>query len=139
MNPLANVWNVPNQRLPADKSVLYPEDDVADISHHDRTQAHVARFGRCVDHTLWAVVVQIGCAQQNRLQLRVGDVAVTFDPRSVPDIARALSQLLSDGRLQASLGKQGRVRAEAFTWRRTAEATLALYRMVAKSSGVRPI
>ena len=81
----------------------------------------------------------IACSDVSSLPEIVGDVAVTFDPRSVPDIARALSQLLSDGRLQASLGKQGRVRAEAFTWRRTAEATLALYRMVAKSSGVRPI
>lgn len=53
----------------------------------------------------------------------VGDAAVTFEPTSVPEIAHALRTLLTDSDLRGQLQRAGRVRAQSFSWSRTAEAT----------------
>ncbi|WP_210491591.1 glycosyltransferase family 1 protein [Patulibacter sp. SYSU D01012] len=55
-----------------------------------------------------------------------GDAALTVDPRSVPAIRDALSRVLSDGGLAASLIERGTRRATAYSWARTADTTLAL-------------
>jgi glycosyltransferase involved in cell wall biosynthesis len=63
-----------------------------------------------------------------------GDAAVGANPVSEDDIGRALGTVLTDPALQRSLRERGLLRAGQFSWRRTAEATLAVYREVAAES-----
>jgi glycosyltransferase involved in cell wall biosynthesis len=57
-----------------------------------------------------------------------GDAAVYVDPRSVDELAAAMERLLGDAALREQLVTAGRARAAAFTWRRTADGTAAVYR-----------
>jgi glycosyltransferase involved in cell wall biosynthesis len=59
-----------------------------------------------------------------------GDAAVAVDALSVPAIAEALGRLLRDPSESDRLGKAGRARAEEFSWERTVERTVAVYRSV---------
>ncbi len=59
-----------------------------------------------------------------------GDAALFFDPLSAEGLAEALSRVVFDDGLSARLGDAGRRRASGFTWRRTAEATLEVYRSI---------
>jgi glycosyltransferase involved in cell wall biosynthesis len=61
-----------------------------------------------------------------------GDAAVTFDPLDPAAIAAAVARVLDDGPLRADLVGRGRTRAERFSWRATAEGTVAAYRRVLK-------
>ena len=61
-----------------------------------------------------------------------GDAALLVDPRCVGAIAEGLLRLVEDGPFVADLVARGRARAAAFTWERTAEATEAVYRRVAR-------
>ena len=56
-----------------------------------------------------------------------GDAAILVDPESVEEIAAAMHAIASDVSLQQSLREKGLARAKQFTWRSTAEKTLALY------------
>jgi glycosyltransferase involved in cell wall biosynthesis len=56
---------------------------------------------------------------------------ILFDPYRVDEIVRALGDVLLDGELRARLERLGSQRATLFTWRKTAEATLEVYREVA--------
>lgn len=56
-----------------------------------------------------------------------GDAALYVDPHAPADMADKVVQAVEDAPLRASLAQKGRARAEEFTWRRTAEATLAVY------------
>jgi glycosyltransferase involved in cell wall biosynthesis len=57
-----------------------------------------------------------------------GDVAVTCDPLDPDSIAAALEEAVAH---RDELGTRGRERAAAFTWERTARATLDVYLEVA--------
>ena len=52
------------------------------------------------------------------------------DPLDVEEIARAIARCVSDREHRESLAQQGLERSHDFDWRRTAEATLDLYREV---------
>ena len=56
----------------------------------------------------------------------VGDAAILVEPTPT-DIARGLAAVLTDEALRSDLRKRGLERAATFTWRRTAEQTLAVY------------
>jgi glycosyltransferase involved in cell wall biosynthesis len=56
-----------------------------------------------------------------------GDAAVLVDPTDVAALAGAIDGLLGDPGRRAALAEAGRRRAAGFTWRRTAELTLASY------------
>lgn len=60
----------------------------------------------------------------------VGDGARIVSPNSVDDLEAAMRDLLSDHDLRSELIERGRRRAMEFTWRRSAEAHLALYEEV---------
>jgi len=60
-----------------------------------------------------------------------GDDALLVDPDDHEAIAEALARILDDPALADDLRARGRVRAEAYTWDRTAEATAAAYAEVA--------
>jgi glycosyltransferase involved in cell wall biosynthesis len=68
------------------------------------------------------------CSAATSLPEVAGDAAVLFDPTSVQAIRDAISRLLGDPALAAQLSARGRERAAAFTGRRTAEATIEVYR-----------
>lgn len=57
-----------------------------------------------------------------------GDAGVLVDPLDVDAIAGALDRLLQDPAERERLGAAARARAGAFTWERTAAATVAAYR-----------
>lgn len=80
------------------------------------------------------------CSNTSSLPEVVGDAALTVDPRSTGDLARALRRVLDDEQLRAHLHEAGFARARLFTWERTARETLAIYREAAgwRDRGGRP-
>ncbi len=56
-----------------------------------------------------------------------GDAALLVDPRSVDAIAEAMLRLWKDDALCTALSKQGMLRAAQFSWRSTAQRTVAVY------------
>jgi glycosyltransferase involved in cell wall biosynthesis len=69
----------------------------------------------------------VACSNTSSLPEVGADAVLYFDPYRVEEIATALSRLLTDSRLAAELASEGTVRQRSFTWRRTAEETLAAY------------
>jgi glycosyltransferase involved in cell wall biosynthesis len=67
------------------------------------------------------------CSNASSLPEVAGDAALLFDPSSVEGIRDAVGRVLADRRLASDLAERGRARARSFTWRRTADATLAVY------------
>jgi glycosyltransferase involved in cell wall biosynthesis len=61
-----------------------------------------------------------------------GEAALYVDPHDPADIAQKVVQAAEDMALRAALIPKGLARAGEFTWRRTAEATLAVYDEVLK-------
>ncbi|MEV4421422.1 glycosyltransferase family 1 protein [Patulibacter sp. NPDC049589] len=72
--------------------------------------------------------VPVACSDIPSLRETAGGAAVLFDPRDVEDLARALTDVVARGDVHGPLG---RTRAEAFSWDRAAEETVAVYRLVA--------
>lgn len=72
--------------------------------------------------------VPVACSNTSSLPEVAGDAALLFDPASPSEIGACISRLLADGSLRSSLIDAGRVRASAFPWSATAEATLETYR-----------
>ena len=60
-----------------------------------------------------------------------GDAAVLVDPLSEESIAKGLGKLLSDPSLRLRLGKAGLVRSASFSFKKTAEQTIEVYKMLA--------
>ncbi|MDX6564726.1 MAG: hypothetical protein QOE10_388 [Gaiellales bacterium] len=58
----------------------------------------------------------------------VGEAGLTFDPTSLEELAACIARLLEDAPLRERLRAAGLARAAGFTWRRSAEATAAVYR-----------
>ncbi|HEY6293094.1 MAG TPA: glycosyltransferase family 1 protein [Terriglobia bacterium] len=56
-----------------------------------------------------------------------GDAVLYANPHSLDEIGARVRQIVEDPGLQSDLGQRGLVRARQFTWRRTAEETLAAY------------
>ena len=56
-----------------------------------------------------------------------GEAACYFDPLSVPDIAAALGDVISDRGLASHLSEMGIGQEARFTWQATAEGTLESY------------
>jgi glycosyltransferase involved in cell wall biosynthesis len=56
-----------------------------------------------------------------------GDVAIYVDPHDPPDIAGKVQRAAEDSELRESMISRGLTRAGEFSWKRTAEATLAVY------------
>ncbi|MGB2696154.1 MAG: glycosyltransferase family 1 protein [Dehalococcoidia bacterium] len=79
----------------------------------------------------------VACSKISSLPEVAGPAARYFDPYDVADIAAAIEQLLTDRELAGQLVEAGRVRASSFSWRRTAQQTLASYRRAWNSSAER--
>jgi glycosyltransferase involved in cell wall biosynthesis len=72
--------------------------------------------------------VPVVAANAGSLPEVYADAARYCDPFDVDSIAAALADVASDEQLRARLVALGRQRAAGFSWRRTAEETLAVYR-----------
>jgi glycosyltransferase involved in cell wall biosynthesis len=66
-------------------------------------------------------------ANNSSLPEVVGDAAILVDAYDVDAIARAMLQVASDPTMRENLKERGLARAKCFSWRRTAEQTLAVY------------
>ena len=71
--------------------------------------------------------VPVCCSDASSLPEVVGTAGLLFDPRDVSAIRGAVERLVTDASVARELARQGRTRAREFTWRRTAELTLAAY------------
>lgn len=60
----------------------------------------------------------------------VGSAARLVDPKSVDDIAQAMSEMLSDERMRQHYAELGREQVKKFSWEQTALKTLEVYREV---------
>jgi glycosyltransferase involved in cell wall biosynthesis len=58
----------------------------------------------------------------------VGDAAVLVPPGDEAALAAALTELLGDEQRQLQLADRGRARAETFTWTRSVDGLVALWR-----------
>src|SRR5579859_129062 len=72
--------------------------------------------------------VPMACSNAGALPEVCGDAAVLFDPTSVEAMAEAINAVLDDSSLRARLSAAGLARAKTFSWARTAELTLDVYR-----------
>lgn len=79
--------------------------------------------------------VPVACSDIPALREVAGEGAVWFDPRRPAAIATAIERLLSDTALARRLRAEGPGRAAQFSWRRTAEGTLASYRRALAGRG----
>jgi glycosyltransferase involved in cell wall biosynthesis len=60
----------------------------------------------------------------------VGETGLLVDPDDPAEIAGAIRRLLNDDDLRDRLRAAGLARAATFTWRKTAETVLGVYRAV---------
>jgi len=60
------------------------------------------------------------------------DAAILVDPESIDRLAWAISLLLTDADLRATMIRRGLARSREFTWEETARRTAAIYRLVAE-------
>lgn len=63
----------------------------------------------------------------------VGDAALMVDPYSIKDIATILTRVLTDGGLREELRRRGPERASLFSWDKTAEETLQVFKSTARA------
>ncbi|MPZ13712.1 MAG: glycosyltransferase [Chloroflexi bacterium] len=64
----------------------------------------------------------------------VGATGILVDPTDAGSMAEGIQRGIEDERFRALLASQGPQRAASFSWRRTAEETLSVYRTVTRSS-----
>jgi glycosyltransferase involved in cell wall biosynthesis len=81
-------------------------------------------FGLPVIEAL-AAGVPTACSAIEPLATMAGGAALQFEPESEDAIAAALLRLIDDGALRARLAAEGPLRAREFSWKKTAERTLA--------------
>jgi glycosyltransferase involved in cell wall biosynthesis len=75
--------------------------------------------------------VPVACSNISSLPEIAGDAALLFNPTDVESISDALRRILRDAELQAHLSDAGLRQAGRFSWERTAQETLAVYRRLA--------
>jgi len=68
------------------------------------------------------------CSNAGSLPEVAGDAAITVDPDDVQGFAAAISKVLTDPQLSRDMTARGLRQAQKFTWRKSAEQTLQIYR-----------
>lgn len=67
----------------------------------------------------------------------VGEAGLLVNPDDPADIAQALARVLDDSSLRSQMRERGLAQAERFTWEKTAQATLEVYRDVVGERAIR--
>jgi glycosyltransferase involved in cell wall biosynthesis len=78
------------------------------------------------------------CSRTTALGEIAGDAALLVDPDDQADIDAAVARVVADATLRERLTEAGRAHAAAFTWRGTADETVAAYRRALASRACRP-
>jgi glycosyltransferase involved in cell wall biosynthesis len=73
----------------------------------------------------------VACSNSSAMLEVANGAAILFDPESRSEMAHAMSDLIVDGELRARMERLGLQRSSQFSWQRTAERTLEVYREVA--------
>lgn len=73
----------------------------------------------------------VACSNSSAMPEVADSAALLFDPYSVPEMVRAMRDLLLDSELRARMERLGAHRATLFTWENTARQTLDTYYEVA--------
>ncbi|MDI6689770.1 MAG: glycosyltransferase family 1 protein [Actinomycetota bacterium] len=76
--------------------------------------------------------IPVICSNTSSLSEVVGNAALMIDPYNVSEIAEAIGKVLTDNSLREKLRERGLARVNKFSWKKTAEATLKIYREVGK-------
>jgi glycosyltransferase involved in cell wall biosynthesis len=76
------------------------------------------------------------CSNTSALPEVVDGAAILFDPYSVDEMVRAIADLLLDAELRARMERLGLQRAAHFSWQKTAQRTLEVFREVAEQPRV---
>ncbi|HKE27805.1 MAG TPA: glycosyltransferase family 1 protein [Bryobacteraceae bacterium] len=79
----------------------------------------------------------VACSNTTALPEVVDGAAILFDPYRVDEMARALADLLLDPELRARMERLGLQRAAHFSWQKTAEKTLEVFREVSGQPATR--
>jgi glycosyltransferase involved in cell wall biosynthesis len=72
--------------------------------------------------------VPVACSNAGSLPEVCGDAAALFDPHSVQSIVEIVDRIVGDADLRRRLSGAGIARAGQFSWKKTAELTLEVYR-----------
>lgn len=67
------------------------------------------------------------CSNRTSLPEVVGDAAITVDPDNTHALVDAIRRVLTDEALQTDLRARSLARAKQFSWRKTAQETIAVY------------
>jgi alpha-1,3-rhamnosyl/mannosyltransferase len=78
--------------------------------------------------------VPVVCSNAGAFPEVCADAALYFDPLDVDSMADALRRVVTDSELRLELVRKGQAREAEFSWRRSAEQTLAVYRQSARRS-----
>jgi len=76
----------------------------------------------------------VACSCTSALPEVADAAALLFDPASTGEMVRVMRELLLDGELRARMARLGQQRAAQFSWRRSAERTLEVYRAVSEET-----
>jgi glycosyltransferase involved in cell wall biosynthesis len=79
-----------------------------------------------------AVGTPVICSDTSSLPEVAGDAAIFFPPHDQNALATAIENLIQSPSLAEELRRKGLAQARQFTWQRTAEQTLEIYREVAR-------
>lgn len=112
-----------------------PEDDLAALYAQAFAFVFPSRregFGLPVLEAM-ALGTPVIASDDPALRELTGDAALTFPRGDVAALADRLAQLSGDGATRSGLGRRGAERSAEFSWERTIDQTLAVYRAV--SSG----
>jgi glycosyltransferase involved in cell wall biosynthesis len=77
--------------------------------------------------------VPVACSNRSSLPEVVGDAALMFDPKDQSQVTAAIRRLITEPEFAQQLARRGRERAAAFSWQRTAKATVESYERAAAS------
>jgi glycosyltransferase involved in cell wall biosynthesis len=81
----------------------------------------------------------VACSSATAMPEVANAAGILFDPYSVPEMARAIADVLLDDEMRVRLERLGTHRAASFTWERAAQKTLAVYYDVAGVSKAVPV
>jgi glycosyltransferase involved in cell wall biosynthesis len=69
----------------------------------------------------------VACSSSTAMPEVANAAGILFDPYSVPEMARAIADVLLDDEMRVRLERLGSHRASSFTWERAAQRTLDVY------------
>jgi glycosyltransferase involved in cell wall biosynthesis len=115
----------------------YVEPDVLEALIRRATAMVVPTLFEAASFPIWEAFrleTAVACSNVTSLPLQVGDAALLFDPLSVDDMADSIQMVWTKPEVRARIQEKARERVSSFTWRRTAEHFVALYRRVGGAS-----